>query len=97
MLPNKKNMKVIQKLSKNGEDIFGFKKIATRLNNNFVDMAANRKQKFTFDDDLEQYLTKVPTTCSFKLISCQDVKKHINKIARNKATGLDQIPASRCN
>ena len=56
-------------------------------------MAANCKQKFTFGDDLEQYLTKVPTTFSFKPISCQDVKKHLNKIARNKATGLDQIPA----
>ena len=35
MLPNKKNMKVIQKLSINGEDIFGLKEIATRLKINF--------------------------------------------------------------
>ena len=64
----------------NGEDIFGFKEIATRLKNNFVDMAANRKQKFSFGDDLEQYLIKVPTTFSFKPISCQDVTKHIKTI-----------------
>ena len=43
--------------------------------------------------DVEQYLTKVKTTFSLEKISSQDVKKCIDSIARNKATGLDQIPA----
>ena len=43
---------------------------------------------------MEQYMAQVKSTFGFKEITQSEVFKCVNNVARNKATGLDEIPTS---
>ena len=94
ILPKKVNVSSIQKLTVNGEEITGSKNIASYLNNHFVDLAANRKKDKKFGGNMEQYMAQVKSSFGFKETTQSEVLKCVNNVARNKATGLDEIPTS---
>ena len=94
IMPKKKKETSIQKLEIEGSEVKGSRKIASCLNDHFVSLASRRKKSKKFGKNLKQYLTRVKSKFSFRQISADEVIRVVNGIARNKATGLDQIPAS---
>lgn len=94
VLPNKKKNTSISKLVVSGKEVTGYKNIATHLNDHFTNIANKRKNTQKFGNNMEQFLQKCSSVFKFHDVSEEDVLKHVNAIPSNKATGLDNIPAS---
>ena len=94
ILPKKANENSIQKINIDNDVFTESGEIASCLNDHFVDLASKRTRNRIFGDNMNQYMTRVETKFSFEHVKSSDVLKCFNEIARNKATGLDQIPAS---
>ena len=93
IIPSKKKSTSINKLVFSGNDIVGYKNIASSLNEFFVNVSSRRKGNVQFGNDMKKYLKRSTSSFKFKAVSSADVLDCVMSISSNKATGLDQIPA----